>query len=326
LIRYRTFRNSDPPALAEIWRSQPPQPRLAQPMSATVWEQYVLGKTYFDPHGLIVATDGARPIGFVHAGFGPTQDLGALEYSRGVLCRLMTTSHPDRGVVASELLAAAEDYLARRGAQSVVVDHLTGLGPFYLGLYGSASLAGVVASDAALLETLGLHGYVPAEPQFIVQRNLAGFRPPMDRDQLRLRRLLEVRERHDPVATSWWEACATSHLERTLFEIAPRGGGTPQAAVLINHLPLFGQIWGVQSAGIEHVSASAEAWQNGLVTMLVADSLKALSAQGTMLVEAVVEGTLSPLAGVLRALGFSDAERGIPMYKSLGNQAPTSSG
>ena len=59
------------------------------------------------------------------------------------------------------------------------------------------------------------------------------------------------------------------------------------------------------------------AWQNGTALLLVADALKALQAQGLMLVEAVIDDPASPLACVLTTLGFKEADRGVVLRKSL---------
>ena len=77
VIRYRSFRNTDPPKLVEIWRSADPQ-TLAQSMSVSLLEDLVLGKPYFDRCGLIVACEEKNPVGFGHAGFGPSADRGRI--------------------------------------------------------------------------------------------------------------------------------------------------------------------------------------------------------------------------------------------------------
>lgn len=77
MIHFRSFRNTDPPALCEIWRSQPPRRGLVSSLSPMLLDRYVLSKPYFDREGLIVAEDDDRPIGFAHAGFGPEIDLNS---------------------------------------------------------------------------------------------------------------------------------------------------------------------------------------------------------------------------------------------------------
>ena len=74
MLTYRTFRNTDPPPLASIWRSRAGQQALAQPLSVDLLEQYVFAKLYFDYQGLILACDDGEAVGFAHAGFGPDDD------------------------------------------------------------------------------------------------------------------------------------------------------------------------------------------------------------------------------------------------------------
>jgi hypothetical protein len=317
LIHYRPFRNSDPPALAEIWRSQPPLPRLAQPMSAAMWEQCVLAKPYFDAQGLIVAADGARPIGFVHAGFGPTENGDQLNPCRGVICRLLVGPHEDRPVIMSELLSAAEHYLARLGAREAVAGNVDPLGPFYLGLYGSSRMAGVLKSDPDQLSFYEQHGYVAVGECVVLQRSLSGYRCPVDRDQMKHRRLYDITAYDDPLGQTWWEACSTSHLERNSFQLAPKCGGAVVASAVTAHLEPLGRAWGVQAAGFEHVAALAEAWQNGTAQLLLAEAMKALACQGVMLMEAVVDDLASPLGRVLTMLGFKEVDRGVILRKEL---------
>jgi hypothetical protein len=89
VYRLRAFRNSDPPHLAAIWRSQPPQRGVLQPISPPLLEYAVFSKLNFDRCGLIVATRDDVPVGFVHAGFGPTDDGLHLDTSLGVTQMLM---------------------------------------------------------------------------------------------------------------------------------------------------------------------------------------------------------------------------------------------
>jgi hypothetical protein len=63
VIRYRPFRNTDPPHLAEVWRAQPPLRALMQPMSVAILDRLILSKPYFDRQGLIVAVEDEQPIG-----------------------------------------------------------------------------------------------------------------------------------------------------------------------------------------------------------------------------------------------------------------------
>ena len=75
MLRYRTFRNTDPPTVVGLWRSRGDQPGLVQPVSVDLFEQFVFGRLYFDYAGLVMAWDGQQPAGFAHAAFGPNEQL-----------------------------------------------------------------------------------------------------------------------------------------------------------------------------------------------------------------------------------------------------------
>ena len=116
-------------------------------MSAALLEELVLAKPYFDNQGLILAVDGETAVGFVHAGFGPSDDYSGLSTQLGVTCMLMVRE-PYRGRgIGSNLLSLSEKYLRGRGAQVLYGGGIHPLDPFYLGLYGGSELPGEGARD-----------------------------------------------------------------------------------------------------------------------------------------------------------------------------------
>ena len=116
MIRFRPFRNTDPPALCEIWRSQAPRRGLTSSVSPMSLDRYVLSKPYFDRLGFIIAEDDERPIGFAHAGPGP-EIAGGSRSPRGTISMVMTLPAHYSADLASELIARAEQYLSRCGVQ-----------------------------------------------------------------------------------------------------------------------------------------------------------------------------------------------------------------
>ena len=116
MIGYRPFLNTDPPALADIWNAQPPARGLLRPMTAAILDQFVLSKPYFDRFGLLIATDGNRPVGFAHAGFGPQSNYAALDRDRGIVAALMVAEHPQQAEIVTELLTRSERFLQSHGA------------------------------------------------------------------------------------------------------------------------------------------------------------------------------------------------------------------
>ena len=141
MIDYRPFRNTDPPALCEIWRNHPPVRALFQPLTPSVFENTVLSKPFFDREGLIVATDHHHPVGFVHAGFGADPSGSALDRSVGATCMLMVSHHEQRMHVAESLLERSEAYLRERGATTIFGGGSPRVAPFYAGLYGGCQCA-----------------------------------------------------------------------------------------------------------------------------------------------------------------------------------------
>ena len=214
-IEYRAFRNADLAQLAEIWRSQPQQRGLMQPMSVAVLERFVFSKPMFDRRGLIVALDGDTLVGFAHAGFGPTSDRASLSTAAGATALVMLRAETETAV-AGELLARAEDYLraggARRPSMAAAAFRWR---RFISDCTAAASYRACLESDERLQSLFREAGYHPAIRSLVLQCELAGFRPPIDRQQLQIRRQTIVEMVVDPPTTSWWEACMFEPFDRT---------------------------------------------------------------------------------------------------------------
>ena len=71
VMRFRSFRNSDPPALVKLWNQAAPSSASARPLRVHELDTHALGTVNFDADGLIVAERDGRIVGFAHAGFGP---------------------------------------------------------------------------------------------------------------------------------------------------------------------------------------------------------------------------------------------------------------
>ncbi len=130
MLRFRTFRNSDPPAVVRLWRSRNGQPGLQQPVSVDLLEQLVFGKLYFDYSGMVLAFEDDRPVGFAHAGFGPNDANSGIATERGVVCLVLLHRDESRAEVATGLLEHCEAYLRARGTQVVFGGELSPIGPF----------------------------------------------------------------------------------------------------------------------------------------------------------------------------------------------------
>ena len=68
------------------------QAGLVQPISPELLEQYVFAKLYFDYQGLILACQDRQPVGFAHAGFGPTTDENGVSTELGTTCLILAAA------------------------------------------------------------------------------------------------------------------------------------------------------------------------------------------------------------------------------------------
>ena len=320
MIEYRAFRNTDPPQLAEVWRSQTGQRGLMQPMSASVLERYVLSRPNFDREGLIVAVEGSKLQGFAHAGFGPSEDESRLSTSHGVICLVMLRPDVDASVGA-ELLARAEAYLRQRGATTLEGGGCHSLAPFYFGLYGGSQFSGVLDSDPRLQALFAEHGYRSSKRSLVLHRELACFRPMVDRQQLQIRRQMSIEMVPDPPTSTWWEACVFEPFDRTRCLLLPKNGGEPPARVNFWNMDTMARTWGVHAAGVADLEVSSSLRRHGLARFLISEALRHLQSQGVALVEVHVTEENIVGRALFANLGFEQVDTAIVYRKDCASAA-----
>ncbi len=315
MIHYRPFLNTDPPLLAAIWQGCASHRGLAQPMTAVMFEQLVLSKPYFDREGLILALDDERPIGFIHAGFGPSEDENSMSTELGVIVMLLAVPHPEQEAITARLLELAEEYLRQRGAKVIYGGGIHPLTPFYWGLYGGSELPGVLDSDAPTQATLRAANYREIDRTLIFHRELAGYRPPVDRQHMLIRRTTEVEMVSDPPHRSWWDACTMEPCDRTLFQLRPREGGEPLAWVTFWNVEPFAAPWGVRASGLINLEVAAGHRRKGLAMYLVGEAMRQLQEQSFALVEVQTMHHNSAALALYGKLGFHQVDSGTVYRK-----------
>ncbi len=272
-------------------------------MTAAMLEELVFSKQYFEREGLIVALDGARPVGFVHAGFGALEDGSALDPSVGVIAMLMTIPHDRRGEICLELLNAAEDYLRRRGATRLLAGSAPPHDPYYLGLYGGSRGLGVLEGDQLWSEVLRLEKFTPWETWQCWRRSLLDFVPIVDRNQMQMRRKWQAVPLTDLPTDNWWEACTWGHVVRTRYDLLPRTGrgGAAATACLWEVQPLA-RSEGTHASGLiqaEALSTSVE------LQFLLEEILYELQQEQVLVIEMALSEKITPLQELLKRLGFA---------------------
>ncbi|HEX3999990.1 MAG TPA: GNAT family N-acetyltransferase [Pirellulales bacterium] len=315
MLRFRPYLNSDPPLLTAVWRGCVGRRGLAQPITTAMLDQLVLSKPYFDRTGLILALDDDRPVGFVHAGFGPNEDESGLSTDLGVVVMLLVVSHPDESAIAARLVAMAEDYLRSKGAKVIYGGGVRPLVPFYWGLYGGSELPGVLDSDPQAQAVFRAAGYREMARTVILHRDLSGFRPCVDRRQMQIRRSTEVETVVDPPPRSWWEACVMNQCERTTFRLRPHGGCELLAQMTCWNIEPFAAPWGVRASGLIDLVVTESHRRRGMATYLVGETLRQLQEQSFALVEAQTMDTNTSALALYRKLGFKQVDSGVVFRK-----------
>ena len=319
MLRYRTFQNIDPPALAAVWRSRAGQPGLVQPVSVDLFEQFVFGKVYFDREGLILAFDDQRPVGFAHAAFGPNQQQDGVSTEKGVTCVIIVRPDAPEAEVAEGLLQRTEAYLVGRGAKLLYGGAVRPMDPFYLGLYGGSQLPGVLDSHTVLRELYRSHGYREIDRTLILRRPLTSFRPPIDRRQMQLRRRLIVEAKVDPPTRTWWEACTVGDFDLTRFQLVPSGGGSPWATATFRGMDPLSGVGPGRASGLIDLSVASTDRRRGLATFLLTEAFRQLASQGVATIEAQTASRNTASLNLLRSLHFQERDQGTVFLKEVRN-------
>ena len=317
MFNFRSFLNTDSPGIVEVWRKQPPFSRLARTISRHDLDLLVFGKPYFDPAGLIVAEKDEQVVGFAHAGFGPSADHSDLDYENGVICQLRTLPDQDSGELTAGLIDSAVDYLKGHGCTRCFAASQFPNVPFYLGLYGGSRIPGVVDQDDTMMVALKNNGFAPTEEIKIFTRQLSGFRAPVDRQQMTVRRQYQVSAVVDPLASTWWKNCMFGMAEKFAFRLVDRRTQQPVGNVDFWEIQPLSNEWGVRTLGMCDLAIDPASRRNGLATFLVAQALSQLLPQGFGVCEVQVRESNIESIGLFQKLGFENTENGTELSKQL---------
>jgi len=315
---YRTFRNTDPPILVELWRSRAGQIGFVQPVSCDLIEQLVFAKLYFDYGGLFLAFDDDRPVGFAHAGFGPNENQTWISNETGVTCIVLV--RPDcteANEVATGLLERCESYLRDRGAEVLYGGATLLQAPFYLGLYGGCESPGVLDSDLLVQQLYSARGYEAVDHMLLFQRDLNGFESLIDRQQMQIRRQMIVEVTNDAPTKTWWEASILGEFDLTRFELVPRGGGATIATALFRSMqPSVTNAMG-RSTGLIHFDVEPTYRRRGVANFLLSEAFRQFIRQGIMQVDTQIPQSDEAALGAMQKLGFQQIATGTVFRKAL---------
>ncbi|MFT5300446.1 MAG: ribosomal protein S18 acetylase RimI-like enzyme [Mariniblastus sp.] len=316
---YRSFLNTDPPLIVDIWRRQAPIRSQVSAVTRGILDHHVFSKPYFDAAGLILAfaDDGETPLGFVHAGFDVNSELSDLNKSVGIISQLKVIAGDDSSHVANGLVAQAIKYLTTRGCQEVYCGSRFPNAPFYLGLYGGSQIPGILVEDEHAVTALQHAGFEVYDKIVIMERRLAGFRTVVDREQMALRRRYQINAVADPLESSWWESCTVGMAERDRFSVYDKSNQTVCGNVSFWDVQPLANHWGVLARGMYELNVPQNLRRGGIATFLVGEALRNLMQQGVGIVEAQTRESDQAAIGVFRKLGFEDVSHGLLMSKRV---------
>ncbi|MGO9115549.1 MAG: GNAT family N-acetyltransferase [Thermoguttaceae bacterium] len=314
-IHFRHFRNSDPPALVDVWQSRAGQPEINPSVGIEIFEQFVLAKTYFDPEGLILACDGDSVLGFAHASFGANDTEDDISTELGTTALLMVRPDCDEAQVAAGLIEHSEAYLRRRGAKVIYGGGIRPLNGFYLGLYGGSELPGVPESDTVAQQAFTSRGYREIDRTLLFRQNLSTFEAVMDRRQMQVRRQMVVEVVVDPPPRTWWEACTLGMLDVVRFALIPRTGGSTVATALFRRVELVPTTLQPPSVGLFEVWVEESARRRGLAIFLLSEAFRQFVREGTREVEVQAMQHNLAAQALYRKIGFQQFGQGSVFRK-----------
>jgi ribosomal protein S18 acetylase RimI-like enzyme len=316
VIQYRTFRNTDPPAIVDLWNACFTGRGAAFLRGSTLLDYFTLSKPYFDPGGLTLAIADGRPVGFVHSGFGPDERGADLNIRLGVICSIGVLPTHRRQGIGTELMRHAEDFLQSHGATQVFAGPMVPLNPFTFAIYGGANSCGFLASEPAVRPFLERRGYQAGPARLVLQRSLDTVPAVGDG------RFADLRQRYEIVGTpqhglSWYEECVLGPIELHEYRMTDRTTGRAVARANLWEMDTFNQRWNEHAVGFVNLEVMPDMRRQGLGKFVMSQLLRHLHEQFFTLVEAHAPADNEAATGILKLFGFTQVDEGFG-YSRIG--------
>jgi ribosomal protein S18 acetylase RimI-like enzyme len=311
VIEYRTFRNSDPARIVSLWNRCPLGRGAATGVSVDAFETLNFAQPYFDPEGVIIATEGGELVGFTHAGFGVDSEGKTLCHRLGVICAVLVHPSFRRRGIGRELVRRAEDYLRQRGATTIDAGPLEPRDPFFFGLYGGSQPAGFLESDPDAAAFMAALGYQPAERIAVLQCDLTALKAPMSFRFINVRRRIELTLAAEPDQVSWWWATRYGRLETLHFALRQKEGTVELAEMTVVGLDLYLTAWQQRAVGFADMRTLESELRKGYAQTLLVETCRRLKDELVTLAEAHASETNTPVIKLLETCGFCRVDTGI---------------
>jgi ribosomal protein S18 acetylase RimI-like enzyme len=325
MIEYRSFRNTDPPGITEVWNSAF-SGRGAYPIrNASVFDETIFNKIYFDPQGLIVAVEEGFTLGFVHAGFSTNASQSGLDHKKGVICAVAVKNGFLRLGIGRELIRRAEAYLCANGAETIVAGGMKPNNPFYFGIYGGSDSPGFLLSDTAAEPFFQANGYKPLQRCIIIHRDLEAPMQLADPRFTFFKRRLEFEVVPRMKAETWWQVCKWGEMEPVECRLVEKDTDTVIARAYYWEMVEFGRKWEAPAVGLLDLEVNEGLRGEGLGKYLLYQVLRHLQEQFFRIVEMQVIDTNVSALHMFEKLGFECVDEGYSYEKVVEPTNPSSS-
>lgn len=271
-------------------------------------DAHAFGAVIFESSGLIVAESDGQIVGFAHAGFGPELPIDPgrpFEVDRGLgtLAMLVLDPRFDDPALASQLIAAGEDYLRARGARVLYAGGLYPLNPFYWGIYGGSEGSGVLSGHETFCKAVVERGYEPAAKTVLLEADLTASEPRDPRAAI-IRRQTQLSYVDDALPDNWWQSIALSDFQLMQARLLLKPGLAEIARAVAWDMSWFGRSDHRTRIGLIHLDVAPEHRRKGYGRFLVNEILR--RARENMIARAAVQtsATNEPALALYTSLGF----------------------
>jgi ribosomal protein S18 acetylase RimI-like enzyme len=312
VTRFRSFRNSDPPALVKLWNQAIPVCGSVRPLRVHELDTHALGTAHFDSAGLIVAERDGRIVGFVHAGFGPDLPIDStrpfeLCHELGTIAMLVVEPGLDDQGLVSGLIDAAQRYLRSRGAKVVYAGGLFPLNPFYWGLYGGSEGSGVLSGQERFTSVLLEQGYEPVSTTVLLEADLSVHEPRDPRTAL-IRRLTQIEFLDDALPTDWWQNVALGDFQLMSARLLMKADGTQVAQAQAWDMGWFGREDGRALIGLINVDVPPAQRRKGYGRFLISEIFRRARENLISSVAVATSTENEPALALYASLGFQPVD------------------
>ena len=313
MTRFRSYRNSDSPALVKLWNQVVPEALAARPLQVHELDAHAFSSGCFDRDGLIVAECDHRIVGYVHAGFGPDQPIEStapfeLDRSMGTIALLIVEPGLADSEISRGLIVEAERYLRSRGAKVLYAGGQFPINPFYWGLYGGSEGSGVLSSHPEFPQALTALGYEPVSVTVFLEFKVAEAESRDPRDVL-IRRQTQLDFQEDALPANWWENQALSELHLARFRLLARSDDAELARATTWDMSSFGRGDGLSRIGMIGVEVALQHRRKGYGRYLVSEVIRWARDHAVALVEVQTSSTNGPALSLYDSLGFQAIEQ-----------------